>query len=430
MHALDRHKIAFILNEFPIPSQTFINQEIIGLKQLGMSIELCSLIKPQDVGFDGELKRMADETFYLLPFVSAFRLFKAHLYFLCRFPVRYLKTAFFSITHRRGAGSIFGTVAHILFSKKDLSKSQRQDLFFHFLLSCVLARVMMRKDIQLINAHFADAAASFAMLCSKLLAIPYSITAHAYDIFAPQTNLTEKFEGARFIVTCTQYNKQHLLETFPELEARVSVVYHGIDLDELKRKKQKSGRPVILSVGRLVPKKGMLVLVEACRLLKKRNVPFTCYIIGEGPERPRLEMKIKLDDLVGDVELPGAMFPDQVIAHYRRADIFVLPCIVEADGNRDGIPNVLAEAMAMEIPVISTGISAIPELITDGVDGILVDQGDAEKVCEAMISLMSSPRKKRSITRNGRLKVEKMFDRRVNLLQLRAIYQSHLLQPD
>ena len=143
-----------------------------------------------------------------------------------------------------------------------------------------------------------------------------------------------------------------------------------------------------------------------------------------------MEMKIKLDDLVGDVELPGAMFPDQVIAYYRRADIFVLPCIVEADGNRDGIPNVLAEAMAMEIPVISTGISAIPELITDGVDGILVDQGDAEKVCEAMISLMSSPRKKRSITRNGRLKVEKMFDRRVNLLQLRAIYQSHLLQPD
>jgi len=291
----------------------------------------------------------------------------------------------------------------------------------------VLRYYLLYGDWQLVKKnYFADAAASFAMLASKLLSVPYSITAHAYDVFTPQTNFEEKFIEASFIITCTKFNKQFIQEKYPHFDTdKIHVVYHGIDLDKFKPSDRKSkDTAVILSVGRLVPKKGMIVLVEACRILKEQGVPFKCLIIGDGPERPRLEMKIKLDNLVDEVELVGSVMPGQMKDFYEEATLFALPCIVEENGNRDGIPNVIAEAMAMELPVVSTFVSAIPELVENDKTGLLVEQADAKALATAIKEIIEDPVKARAMGQKGRKRVAEIFDARENLVDLKQLYDN------
>ena len=422
-------KIAFILNAFPVLSQTFIANEILGLREMGLDIALFSLFKPRNEEANKELRDLEKEIYFLIPSIRPLSLLATHLFFILRFPGRYWKALVFSLRHRQRDRSVLNALWRIGVTRKELSKEQRQDLLLHFLLVAPLARKMMQQNIRHINSHFADAAASFAMLASRLLLIPYSITAHAYDIFTSQTNFKEKFREARFIITCTHYNRAFIRENYPYLNySKVKVVYHGIDPNRFKRTKKRSSKEpaLILSVGRLVPKKGLVVLIQACKLLKEEGIPFKCRIIGEGPERPRLEMKIKLDNLIDDVELIGSVMPGEMKAHYQEAALFALPCIVEENGNRDGIPNVIAEAMAMELPIVSTTVSAIPELVENGESGILVEQGDVGATAEAIKTLIRHPRLATMMGKKGRKRVEEIFDARKNLQQLKEIYDFYL----
>jgi len=168
--------------------------------------------------------------------------------------------------------------------------------------------------------------------------------------------------------------------------------------------------PVILSIGRMVPKKGFPVLIEACRILKERGVAFKCRIIGDGPERPRLEMAIKLKQLINEVELVGSVPPPETIKYYQSADIFALANLVEEDGNRDGIPNVIAEAMAMELPVISTTVSAISELVENKKTGYLLPPAEPKDFADAILDLIEHPQRARNYGIAGRNKVKKVFD--------------------
>ncbi len=416
--------IAYILNSFPVLSETFIVNEVLGLDSPDLQLQLFSLFLPSEVEVNREVASLRDKTFYLLPTLKPMRLITAHLSFLFRLPLRYFHTFFFALRKRSKGNSLIKAFWHLTVRKKELTKQERQDLLLHFVLALPLARAMQQSGIDHIHAHFADAAASFALLTSKLLRLPYSITAHAYDIFTPQANFKEKFAEAKFIVTCTQFNKRFMLEQHPAMDAdKIHVVYHGINLDKFRKtKKVKTEVPLILSVGRLVPKKGMAVLIEACRLLKAEGVPFRCRIIGEGPERPRLEMQIKLNQLIDCVELRGAVSPSEMVGHYEEASLFVLPCVVEEDGNRDGIPNVIAEAMSMRLPVITSNVSAIPELVEHKVTGILVEAGDATAISTAICELLHSPIKASRMGNNGREKVERDFDAQAAFAQLKRIF--------
>jgi glycosyltransferase involved in cell wall biosynthesis len=423
-----RPRIAYLFNSFPVLSETFIVNEVLGIEQ-DWPAHLYSLFKPSSHEENPEAANLRARTFYLLPAARPFALIFSHLYFLLRYPGRYTGTLIFALKKRSPGNSLFKAVWHLAVRKKDLTKQERQDLLLHFVLSIPLARAMQRAGIEHIHAHFADAATSFALLTSRLLLRPFSITAHAYDIFTRQANFVEKFSGARFIITCTQYNKHYLLEKNPELDAnKIHVVYHGINLEKFQRgKKQKLAPPLILSVGRLVPKKGMAVLIEACRMLKSQGLSFQCRIIGEGPERPRLEMQIKLNHLMDCVDLVGAVPPSEMIAHYEQATLFVLPCVVEEDGNRDGIPNVIAEAMSMRLPIISSEVSAIPELVENKINGILVQPGNPVAIAEAICGLLNSPAKASRWGNKGRTKVEQVFNAQASLLQLKNIFENNIV---
>lgn len=403
-------KIAYLLNAFPTLSETFIINEVVGLRNQGVDLDVFALFKPPDDKVNEAMADLQKTTFYLMAQISGRKLVQAHVFFLFHYPLRYLKTARFAIQKRSKETSLFGILLKSA-TRGEYSKDQRQDLFVHFILAVVLARRMWPGEYTFLFAHFADAAASLAMLISRLLGIPYGISVHAYDIFTPQRNWREKFFSADLLVTCTHYNREYMLENFPYLTAeRIQVVYHGIDVQRFTPTRRKRAHPpVILSIGRLVPKKGFASLIEASKILHDRGFDFRCIIIGEGPERPRLEMRIKLGNLEDVVCLTGSVQPSEIVNHYADATIFALPCIVEENGNRDGIPNVIAEAMAMQLPVVSSPISGIPELLVDGKTGLLVAEADCVGVADALQRLLESPGLRARLGKAARRQVESIF---------------------
>ncbi|MBN1543136.1 glycosyltransferase [candidate division KSB1 bacterium] len=405
-----RPRIAYLLNGFPLLSQTFIINEVIDLRRLGVDLEVYSFFEPPADKVNADVLPLKDTTVYLLPGLGAWRLVRAHLSLLFRWPWRYVKTLVFAFRNRQPKTGLLRLVFKAL-ARGESSKSERQNLLVHFILAVPLAGQISARSCEFILAHFADAAASFAMLVSRLLDVPFGISVHAYDIFTPQVNWREKFVNAELLVTCTRFNRDFMIEKFPYLNPeRIHVVYHGVDVDRFVRQnRRKTHEPILLSVGRLVPKKGFGTLIQACKILRERGFHFRCIIIGEGPERPRLEMRIKLDRLVDVVQLKGSVLPSEILDYYSEASLFALPCIVQEDGNRDGIPNVIAEALAMELPVVSTPISGIPELVEDGTTGLLVEQGDFYGLADAIERLLKSASLRSRLGKAGRKRVESVF---------------------
>jgi glycosyltransferase involved in cell wall biosynthesis len=257
----------------------------------------------------------------------------------------------------------------------------------------------------------------------------YSFSAHAKDIYIQEHDfLREKIRRAQFVVTCTEFNRDYLLRV-AGYDAPVFRVYHGNDLQLFKPPSATSGndsRPVILSIGRFVPKKGFPVLVRALHQLQRKGLRFHCYIIGGGPLKSDLEKQVADLGLRECVELRPQMSQTELFSYYRQADIFALACEVQNDGDRDGIPNVLVEAMAMGIPVVSTSISGIPELIENGINGLLVTEKDPSTLAEAIATLLRQPEVARRLGMAGRAKVERDFDAKRNVAKIGELLQHAL----
>lgn len=419
-------KIGFIHNAFPVLSQTFISKEMLGLQELGLPLKIYSLFYPEKGQID-VVFASSDQVHYIIPTMRPCRLLAAHFYFMFSAPLRYWKTLFFAVKHRDSSAR-FGKMFITLLTKGEVSKAQRQNLLLHFILAVPLAQKLKKDGITFVNSHFADAAASFALLCAKMLNLHYGVTAHAYDIFAPQFNQREKLLQARFILTCTNYNKTTLLERFADLAMnKVHVFYHGIETSIFARTQHSANQHIeILAVGRLVPKKGFDVLLDVCSLLRRRGHTFKCRVVGDGPLLQPLTQHIAEKGLQNVVELVGAVPTSAAKAYYQRADLFVLPCVVEADGNRDGIPNVIAEAMAMELPVVSSAISGIPELVVDGETGFLHAQRDVQHLADSIEILLHDKNLRRQMGRAGRKRILAMFDSKVCLQNLYDFYIKEL----
>jgi glycosyltransferase involved in cell wall biosynthesis len=265
--------------------------------------------------------------------------------------------------------------------------------------------------------------------------LPFSFTAHAKDIYCEPLNpaglLKRKLRAASFVVTCTEANRAHLLQIEPA--AVVHLIYHGLNAEFselLKRSsvRQETRRPLrALGVGRLVPKKGFDVLVEACRLLQERKVEFEALIVGEPDEHEAaLRKQIQALGLTKQVRLTGPMKQAQLYEEYRRATTFCLPCRVLENGDRDGIPNVLMEAMACGLPVITTSVSGIPEIIKDGVNGQLIAPDDPQALVTALLRVEDDPVLARNFSLNAQQTVREQFDGEMFAAQLAGLFRSAL----
>jgi colanic acid/amylovoran biosynthesis glycosyltransferase len=283
---------------------------------------------------------------------------------------------------------------------------------------------LQEAEISHVHAHFAGMAARTAFWIAKFFPITFSFTAHANDIFAPskfEIGLDKLVEAARVIITETDYAKKFLRERFPERADRIHRVYNGLNLAEFGRATFSSDPPSIVAIGRLIVKKGFANLIRACALLVERGRSFQCDIFGEGPLENQLRAQIEELGLQEFVRLPGPRPQHELRAHFANASVFVLPSVPEPGGGMDNLPTVIMEAMATGLPVVSTRIGGIPEMVIDNQTGFLVQPEDAVAFAGAIEKVTNDRSLGQRLGQVGYERAQKLFSIEKNVRELCAL---------
>jgi len=284
------------------------------------------------------------------------------------------------------------------------------------------------KKLDHLHAHFAHDPALIAYLVHRITGIPFSFTAHARDLYQVSENvLNDRIHHASAVITCCRANLEYLNRIAPSQQAKFSLVYHGVNLKEFQPAltpvpNAVPNPPLILSVGRLVEKKGFQDLLQALLVVKGRGQPFCCHIYGEGPLRQSLQEWIDEHGLTDDVMLKGDRMQQELISVFQSATIFILTPFQTEDGDRDGIPNVLLEAMAVSLPVVTTEVAGIPELVEHNQTGLLYQPHDVEGVAAGIIELLNNAEKRRQLSKAASQKVAEQFDIAQAASRLKALF--------
>ena len=406
--------IAYVMKRYPRLTETFILNEIRAMERLGAQLHIFSLLPPELPPHHPMVSEVAAPIHSPPPEGRAkwATLARAHGRMLAASPLRY-------------AGAVLRAMLWSALSPTPLS------VWKQFGRGGYVASTCRRAGIRHIHAHFANAPAATARFASLMSGIPFSFTAHAKDLYlTPPRVIQRRARAATFVATCTGYNARYLQDLLGADAGKVHLVYHGIDLSQFGAREgpQSAAQPrprLILSVGRLVEKKGHDDLITACALLRRRGHAFRCMIVGEGPLRGTLAAQIAQLQLEGMVTLEGAMTHSKLIALYRHADLFALAPRIAEDGDRDGIPNVIAEAMAIGIPVVSTDVSGIPELVQHGRTGLLAPPNDPCALADALGRLLADPRAATELARAARARLEQDFDLWTTTRRLHALIECH-----
>ncbi len=395
---------------FPLLTATFVYREIQALQASGIHIQTFSIWKPKLDDLSNEAKGFLNNTFYIFP-INWLRFILIHITYFINRPRNYISILW-----------------KYVFEKQKTFKSILR-MFFHFCEAVYLAKEIEDKNIKHLHSHFANNSTTIAMVISKLIGISFSFTAHANDIFADQILLKEKIKSAKFIITISNYNKTFLFNILPEhkILKKIHIVRCGIDTFRFSSSgfynfKQK---PTILSIGRLVEKKGFPYLIKTCKILVDKNIDFQCIIVGDGPQKSYLKQLIKKNNLSKIVTLAGVIFQENIINYLTKTDIFVLPCIQGKDNDMDGIPVALMEAMAMKIPTISTCISGIPELIKNMETGLLVPPKNELALANGIKILTENIELRRKLGEAGRKCVIENYEINKNTDMVINIYRKY-----
>lgn len=424
-------EIGYILKGFARTSETFISNEIHLLEEAGVRISIFSFKKLEGQQRHGVSQRIKAHVTYL-PEPTPFE--KTRLLAWIRRNAAIFRDSHVDLLKRR-PGAYLGTLLAVLamslrYAGGSFKSTLRSFLKEFFQAGFIADEALKSGRIKHLHAHFCHTATTVAMLASRLSGLPFSFTAHAKDIYRSDMNpgdlLSRKLRAAKFAVTCTKANSAYLGKL---ADVELHTIYHGIDLKLFAPAEERTAQdpPLILAVGRFVEKKGFVHLVEACRRLKDEGVNFRCRIIGGFAEyAERVQESIDRLDLKDTVSLHHAVTQEELKKIYETASLFVLPCVITDDGDRDGIPNVMVEALAMGVPVISTNISGIPELIGDRETGLLVPPRDPQTLARAIRELIENPKLGDELSRKGQEFVKREFDAKRNILALKKLFD---LQP-
>ncbi len=404
MPSIEPPRVGYILKMFPRLSETFILNEILELERLGVALRIFSLKRPVDSALHPQTKFVRGTVTYLPEGIwrQPVRILLANIAVWRRYPTTYRRV----LTHlvRRWRTKSFG------------------DSLLRFSQACCLIREM--KGVTHLHAHYANIPSKVALLVHRITGIPYSVTTHAKDIFQnaaiTSSPVQERLRQAHFVVGNSDYAANHIRANIADQPA-VYTIYNGINVNFFALRNQEPVERVILSVGRLVEKKGFGDLIDACHLLKQRGISFRCNLVGGGILSKTLKEKIKSLGLREQVRMLGPLSQEQLLPHYERAMIFALPCIEAADGDRDIIPNVVKEAMAVGVPVVTSRFPAIDELVEHGVNGLLVPPSNAVALAECLEFLLSDTALRQCLARQARTVIEEHFDCRVNFARLRLL---------
>ena len=390
-------RVGYVLKRYPRYSETFVVNEILAHERAGLDLEIFALRPPNDTHFQDAISRV-------------------------RAPVTYLPCDGVKAADFWGALDGASRALPRLFASLEAARGEEAAEVFQ---AVALAREAVRRGLTHLHAHFATSATTVARLAARFAGLPYTFTAHAKDIFHESVraeDLARKLSDAAAVVTVSDFNLRFLRETYGDGAARVERVYNGLDLEQFRFERAGGRRPLVVSVGRLVEKKGFDDLVEACALLRGRGAEFTCEIVGAGPLEAALKAQVARLGLGSIVQLRGPVPQREVIRLVRGAQVFAAPCVVGEDGNRDGLPTVLLEAMALGTPCVSTDVTGIPEIIRDGETGLMVPQRDPEALASSIERLLTSPRLADDLAHGARRLVEEEFDVDRNAARQRELF--------
>ena len=398
--------VGYVLRKFPVLSETFILNEILALESRGVEVHIFALAPSRDPRFHEGVGRLK-ATIHHVPGVGELGTLISH-----------------GRRHARRRPRRYGRqLLRVL-------ATGRPKLLWRLLQAAYVADRARSHGVRHLHAHFANHPTTVAHLASQLLGIPFSFTAHAYDVYrnADLRVVERKMHDARFTITISEYNAGFLRSLANGHRPRIELVRNGIDMTRFSAPPAKPVAPfTILAVARLVEKKGLPLLVEACRNLRDRGMEFQCDIIGKGAQKGVLDQLIRQWRLGDRVRLLGALAQQEIVERYHQAHVLVLPCIVGQDGNRDGLPVSIVEALACGVPVISTPVTGIPEVVRDGVNGLLVPQGDAAALTGAIHQCMCEPSLLQQLSAAARPSVLADFDQNQTAARLHALFQESRL---
>jgi glycosyltransferase involved in cell wall biosynthesis len=404
-------RVAYLLLWFPEPSQTFVLDEVNTLVRLGLDVRVYTLYGPRPAA---RIKGMAE---VLAP--------------LCHLGTAAFKPLARDLLH---LGDNWGPEAAPFLRRVALRRWRSLETAGEALWACLagvhLARVLTADGIDHIHAPWANGPATAAWVASQLSGIPFSFSGRAHDLYPPDGALAEKMAAAQFVRTNTRINQRYLAELCPHLAGKVVNVYNGVSLTPAGGPRPPARPPFhLLALGRLVPKKGFPVLLAACRDLAAQGVEVRLTLAGDGPQRGKIREFINREGLTGRVSLPGAVPHREVARLMAAADLLVMPSLIAPSGDRDGIPNVILEALLCEVPVVATAVSGIPEVIQDGDTGWLTAPGDPEALARAVAAALGDPAEARRRAERGRALVAREFDSRKNYARLKARFEGAVRVP-
>jgi glycosyltransferase involved in cell wall biosynthesis len=394
--------------------------EILALEKIGVSLQIFALVNPHEE----VVQRQVDQVRAPVQYLEAERQPP---------PWRSVLKEHTSVARRHFVGYI-RSLAYVAVNRgidQGYTASSRWECFLQAVrLTSLLGGqpADTGKRIDHLHAHFAHDPALIAYLVHLMTGIPFSFTAHARDLFqVPEKALTDRIGRANAVVTCCRANLEYLNQISPSQQAKFSLIYHGVNLNDFRPNADREtgpapACPLILSVGRLVEKKGFHDLLQALLIVKESGLDFRCAIYGDGPLRQRLADWIEQHGMAGEVSLNGDLTQQELISIYQRASLFVLTPIQTHDGDRDGVPNVLVEAMAVGLPVVTTAVSGIPELVEDRHNGLLFQPHDVQGISSGIIELLRNAEKRRQLGSAASKKVAEQFDIVQAARQLKTLF--------
>jgi colanic acid/amylovoran biosynthesis glycosyltransferase len=394
MSSPEDSRVGYVVKRYPRYSETFIVNEILQHEEAGLPIEIFALRPVLETHFQDVLAAVRAPVTYIPDKVSK----AASLWALMN-------------AARRGLPDFWSAL-------DELGDMEAEDL----IQAIDLALRARERGVTHFHAHFGTVSATVARLAARLARIPYTLTLHAKDIYHVSVDLTlmrKKLGDAACVITVSDYNQRYLAATYDSAAAKVVRLYNGLNLARFAFTIPIRTSREILAVGRLVEKKGFDVLIDACAILRDRGVAFQCRLVGEGTERANLRARIAHLNLGAMVRLAGPQPHAELIGTFREAAVVAAPCVIGTDGDRDGLPTVLLEAMALGVPCVSTTVTGIPELVRDGVTGLCVPPRDPQALAAALERLLDDADLRVDLATRARRSIEQDFDIRRNAAHLR-----------
>ncbi|ODN65431.1 glycosyltransferase [Methylophaga muralis] len=405
-------KIAYLAPEIPALSATFVYNEILELGKLGMEVKAFSVHRPAHIASESSLTELKKAVFHLYE-ISKGQVVLDNFNMLFRNPMGYLKAA------TRLIGDIF---------RQGVITRSALGLGYRFFYAATLAKQLKQADVQHLHVHFAHIPTDIAMYAAPMAGIGFSVQAHANDLFERRWLLKQKVSRSAFFATISEFN-QRFLENLQADSSKIKIIRCGVDQNWQPPLKSSKINEIytIGTVGRLVEKKGIDTLISAVYRLVEDGRKVRLKIAGNGPLEAELKQQaVSLGLAENAVEFVGALPHDEVAEFISDLDVFVLPCKQDSNGDMDGIPVVLMEAMLCEIPVISTELSGIPELVINDISGLTVSPENAIELSLAISKLMDSPEMKFRLVTGGKKRVKDEFLLNKNVAKLLYLIQSSI----